>query len=174
MDTLKIGQIINQPQQRDAVHMAIVPMEAGERLQAGLHVGLLDGKAVITDARRVLRRGLKAVGIVDPFLTVDVQKGDKFWLFLYPGSITSLRHDWTHPAFGAVEGTQEFSAKQLSETWLRDFCDREGINYSYLRDHESVGDREDLCDSLGDNKEFARHWAVVMGKECPDYFSCAC
>lgn len=168
MDTLKIGKIINSPQNRDAVHMAIVPIEAGQSLSAGVHVGISGGRAVAAGNR------IKAIGIVDPFLTVGVNPEDKFWLFLYPGSITSLRHAWTHPAFGDIEGTLEFSEKQLSVAWMHNFCEKEGLHYGDLLFHTSVGVRQDLCDSLGDNKEFARNFSIITGKECPDYFSCAC
>jgi hypothetical protein len=42
------------------------------------------------------------IGVVDPFLVKPVEPGQRFWLFLYPGSITGLRHVWSHPAFAAV------------------------------------------------------------------------
>ncbi len=169
MDTLKIGNIITEPQNRDAVHMAIVPVEAGEDIRPGLHVGLKDGKAS-TD------RSAKRIGIVDPFLGFGVMKGQKFWLFLYPGSITSLRHDWTHPDFANIEANQEVTEKELSIAWLHKFCSENGLSYKYLidSDYHSVGDREDLCDSLNSNEEFARHFEVATGKVCPEYFSCAC
>lgn len=71
---------------RDAIHVAIVPTVAPERLFPGQHVNA---------------NGFRhyPVGIVDPYLTVPVEAGQTFFLFLYPGSVTSLRHVWTHPQF---------------------------------------------------------------------------
>lgn len=73
---------------RDAIHVAVVPMIAKSRLYPGNHIDA-DGN----------RTGGELVGIVDPYLTVPVEKGQKFFMFLYPGTVTSLRHVWTHPAF---------------------------------------------------------------------------
>lgn len=68
------------------------PLKAGERLQPGDHVEIVDGKAFGWDSG-------EALGIVDPFLTFPVKKGQKFWLVIYPRVITSLRHVWAHLAF---------------------------------------------------------------------------
>ena len=93
MDTLKLGQIITEPQQRDAIHIAVVPAVAGHALRPAEHVEIIDGAAC-----SCLGAG---VGVVDPFLQRAVRANETFWLWLKPGSITSLRHEWTHPAFPA-------------------------------------------------------------------------
>jgi hypothetical protein len=92
---LNIGKIITVQQHKDAIHMAVAPVVAQCPLTPGEHVGILpDGTASNTAKPHI--------GIVDPFLphkTFAVKEGETFWLFLYPGSITSLHHEWTHPAF---------------------------------------------------------------------------
>lgn len=66
--------------QRDAVHVAIIPLVA----------------------LRVMRPGERlANGIVDPFLTEPVQPGERYYLVLYPNTVTGMTHHWEHPAFPA-------------------------------------------------------------------------
>ena len=92
----KLGQLIDPDENpgRDAVHIAIAPVVAGEMLEPGDSLILRDGLAYAT-----LSFNPQRVGIVDPFLKENVQLGQKFYLFLLPGTVTSLRHVWTHPAF---------------------------------------------------------------------------
>ncbi|MEZ6122938.1 MAG: hypothetical protein R3C49_07150 [Planctomycetaceae bacterium] len=82
---------------RDAIHIAIAPVTAVELLCPGQHVGL-----VRSDSYEFVGRSPEPVGIVDPFLKSAVEPGQRFWLFLYPNSVTGLRHVWTHPAFTSV------------------------------------------------------------------------
>jgi hypothetical protein len=92
-DNIQLGQLIEGEQFRDAIHIAVAPVTAAEGLRPGQHVGVRnDGRAST--------KGVALIGIVDPFLRTDVEEGQRCWLFLYPYTITSLRHDWTHPAFG--------------------------------------------------------------------------
>src|SRR5262249_51543452 len=89
--TPNLGAAPDEDARRDAVHIAVAPVVAAAQLLPGQHVGLLgDGRADAND---------QPIGIVDPFLAEAVLPGQRFWLFLYPGTITSLRHVWTHPAF---------------------------------------------------------------------------
>lgn len=89
-----LGMIHFKPEARDAIHLAVEPVIAGEDLLPGQDIGLVDGFAFGKSPGLV-----KPLGIVDPFLPRAVKQGEKFWLVVYPRMITSLRHVWSHPAF---------------------------------------------------------------------------
>lgn len=86
MSEVKIGELVPVGQGRDAVHVAIIPMVAYRTMRPGERLNN---------------------GIVDPFLTRDVCPGERYWLCLYPNTVTSLRHVWTHPAFPTEGPTSE-------------------------------------------------------------------
>lgn len=88
--TALIGTILPAGVGRDAVHIAVAPAVAKSRMIPGQSVAA-DGSGFGTQ-----------VGIVDPFLPAPVEIGQRFFIFLKPGTITSLRHEWTHPAFAAM------------------------------------------------------------------------
>ena len=189
-----LGTIIKEGQGRDAIHLAVEPIEAAEKLHPGQDVGIVDGKATAKTE--------KLLGIVDPFIKGIVQAGDHFWLVVYPRTITSLRHVWSHPEF--VETQPALDNKADSEAWLKNFCksadgpdyetvintiihgriklegyEDEGDNYGYgLYDGEKllfVGN--DAHASLP--PEFWDHIEIVTGKKIspdnrPEYFSCSC
>jgi hypothetical protein len=100
-----LGMIIDETAKRDAIHLAVEPVVAKERLHPGEHIASdgtkryevrnMDGTLCIDHS--------ETVGIVDPFLTRPVEPGEHFWLVLYPRQITSLRHVWEHPAFPPSE-----------------------------------------------------------------------
>ncbi len=89
----KVGKIIAPEDSpfRDAIHVAVAPVEASMYLLPGQRVGLQqDGRAGHVD---------KPIGIVDPFLEYPVLPGQKFYLFIFPGTTTNLRHVYFHEAF---------------------------------------------------------------------------
>lgn len=90
---MTVGQIIKDNPKKDAIHVAIFPATAEHQLYPGQHVGIRsDGITATPDSR-------EKVGIVDPFIRESVYPGQKFWLFLYPNTVTGMRHEWEHPAF---------------------------------------------------------------------------
>lgn len=106
MNDIGIGKIITGEQQRDAIHIAVGPAVAAGELEPGQHVGRVgDGFGVCEET----------IGIVDPYLPrgSTVMHRQRFWLFLYPGSISSLRHEWEHPAW--QETTETPRRKQGQE-----------------------------------------------------------
>jgi len=185
-----LGTIIDDAQKRDAIHLAVEPVVAGERLRPGDHITIEGGVAISTEVGAGL-------GIVDPFLAAPVKKGERFWFIMYPRMITSLRHVWAHPSFADEPGTPapiaqpapDLSDKVKSEIWLREWCKTADCP-SYetvigmIKDgrHESDYNAEyfhiegyDAHAEIPD--EFWKHAEIVIGQpiaQKPKYFSCSC
>lgn len=91
----QLGQLIDDgDRRRDAIHIAVAPVTAADRLVPGQHVGLIEEGNL-----ELVGPCDQNIGVVDPYLVRTVEPGQRFWLFLYPGTVTGLRHIWTHPAF---------------------------------------------------------------------------
>lgn len=177
MDTQDaIGTIISEDQRRDAIHIAVAPMIATENLKAGQHVGLAG------DSEHAAATGT-TIGIVDPFLTAPVKPGQRFFMFLYPNTIKSLRHQWTHPSFDG-------DSRSESEVYLRAFAER---LFSYYGKYDGEGSKFDLLLSQAEHggfgtdieygpncqptDEFWDHFERYTGKKVShrhEHFRCAC
>jgi len=181
-----LGTIIGPGQGRDAIHLAVEPVEAAIDLYPGQDVGLVDGKAGVTD---------DPVGIVDPFLRNKVLKGERFWLVVYPRQIASLRHVWTHPKF--PDPDQPALAAVLeppreSQRFIREAAREIGVDSAdllerlkdYLDDRDSGESENGICfgdeiDSWELPEGFWLHYEAVTGRKVPEkfrevYFRCAC
>jgi hypothetical protein len=184
---------------RDAVHVAVISVIADVTLMPGQHVGL-----ITNDASGEYTAGDEAtekIGIVDPFIKGKVRRRQRFWLYLYPRTITALSHRWSHPAFPEAKSTEEVYAppayKLVSERWLRAFAERHDCpSYEVLLEAAAgpsqggyaddgtgiINDGEYLTflgrDAHGDiPPEFWDHVEVVTGKKIKKrakYFSCSC
>ncbi len=160
---------------RDAIHIAVVPLIAGEKLERAEPVTIIGGKAMRpTD-------NAKMVGLVDPWLHIGVLPGERCWVFLEPGSITSLRHDWTHPAL-----EEHDHAMAWMETYAADVKKSvQVIIDSATRYIESHGTEHNHGGSENEGlyvpEEFWHYWELITGKKYSQiseygdhFFSCSC
>lgn len=179
---LGIGEVITTHQEKDAIHIPIIPVVAGEELKAGEHVKI--------ENNCIFRTDKESIGVVDPYIRGIVLQGEGVWLFLHPGSVISLRHDWTHLSFIDEE------TKKKSEEWLRNFCSTHNCpryEIVMMAIEDDLGYDEDYgCGSCIDDErlhfngydaggiiptEFWDHAEIVLGKKLPykpKYFSCSC
>lgn len=178
-DALKtLGTIITVGESRDAIHLAVEPVVAAYTLKPGQHVGFVDKD------RRVGIVG-NPLGIVDPFLTSNVEEGQVFWLIVYPRQITSLRHFWQHPAFDTPPEIDEVAQRHLTARHFITLFAKE-IRSSF----EAVMEHADNYVEHGDYwseggrfegqylpKDFWDYYETLRGKR-PDndwsFFSCSC
>jgi hypothetical protein len=179
---LNLGRIIERPQTRDAVHIAVAPVEAGTKLAPGQSIKLdKKGSTVAVGSANLWDR----LGVVDPYLGRSVEPGEKFWMFLTPGSIKSIRHYWTHPSFqdnDILDSPIKTEAAKVIEYW----ADEAGLSYEEILDgakrYLQTGDY--LCEGgrwegfdVGDN--FWDAYEEVTGEKVPErdrggFFSCSC
>lgn len=176
---------------RDAVHVAVFSARAPVRVFPGQHVGLVSDETV-EHSDMVVSPLAPPIGIIDPFLGTEVTPGARFWVYLYPRTITSLSHKWGHPAFGeTATAYAPPAAKLVSEEWLKDFCDGysdKDYGFDMMIVLRQVFDGQYLDDEYltiygSDEKgpipsELWHHASIVFGKPIParhpTYFSCSC
>ena len=178
-----LGTVIDDTQKRDAIHLAVLPMVAGQRLHAGQDIGIKNDVAMTTAKEKL--------GIVDPFLKEPVQKGERFWMVLYPRMVTSLRHVWSHPAFADEAGVSApsvavSSALSLAKETIERIAEVAEISYdeiiSAADDYLSHG--EYLCqggkwEGFYLSGEFWPAYEIVSGRTVKEddrgsFFSCSC
>ena len=175
--TPNLGELPPVDAEKDAVHVAVAPVIAGEKLYPGQHIILVGGKAKATQT---------GIGIVDPYLTTPVNEDQPFWLFLYPNTITSLRHDWSHPAFPAKPNNQIPDGNvEESKRWLENLASDGRVSYEDLmvmaEDRHFVFGTEMYDYNTDENQRlFWHHYSVVTGNYVPHYiventyFGCSC
>lgn len=175
---LTLGTIHEEQQYRDAIHLGVEPVIAGDVLYAGEHIGIgKDGKAYGGATPNI-----KPLGIVDPFLVDPVYEGDAFWLVVYPRQITSLHHVWEHPDFPASvpESTdistisnealmQELAGRMKNDIVIKDAPEK---NESLYTEEENIKQRafnwiDNYANSLGLDTElllsYADEWVEDKG-----------
>jgi len=179
-----IGTILTEDYERDAIHIAMFPATADETLWRGDYVALENEKDKVF---RVSSTDSRCIGLVDPFVNSKINPGQKFWVFLLPNTVTSLRHDWTHPAFIKEAHISSPPSRNTSEVWLRAFldsadCPGYDVVMGVIKRGGDNWDPECLhfsgYDAHGEiPPEFWVHVENVLGyapENKPSYFSCSC
>lgn len=184
-EDLHLGEIVTDPAaERDAVHIAVAPVVAGMELSPGQKVLMQNGKAFESDDPD------KWIGVVDPYLTEWVQKGERCWVFLIPGSITSLRHEWGHPDFkrpAEIKQDMHQLARDVEEAlmgnsrqWMEDFARENSIDMDDLLREMQEGSVTFGNDTPDIPPEIWGHAERVLGCKFSEehksnaYFGCAC
>lgn len=159
-----LGKLIEGTAGRDAIHMACAPMVADCYLRPGEDIGIVrDGVAGKCEP---------FVGIVDPFLKSAVLNGQKFWMVLYPKTVTGIRHHWTHPSF---QDQPEDSAR--ASVWITSFASRWKYSFEefmvaareYIRNDYDLDDKWEQHDvSDEDWSKFWEHFHTLTGLSIND------
>ncbi len=181
-NTVQVGKILNTDHYRDAIHVAIAPVTAAVDLKPGQHIRFVN-KGDTENVGSCNALDIDAFGIVDPYLTKTVKKGHRFFAFLYPNPVTSLRHCWTHPAFKDEGKVDE--RKVASLAWFRSHeheygFDTDNLIAAVLRG-EGYCFNDDAGPDFARSSEFWHHMMIITGKdfdvdtENDKYqFRCAC
>lgn len=176
-----LGKLIDESAQRDAIHIAVAPVVATERLSPGQRIGLVGHDNVQVKASAT------GQGIVDPFLPGAVFPGERFYMWLTPNTITSLRHLWTHPHFDSDLISHDAHGEK-SKAWIAGHADRLGLSVDVLmadaadwlrhQDHKIQQGSERWRDEFNAT-EFWHHYEVVTGKPVAEdlkqsFYCCTC
>lgn len=189
-----LGTLIDDKQKRDAIHLAVEPVIAGELLRPGEHITIVGGLAHRTEVG-------EGLGIVDPFLPRAVKKGDRFWFVMYPRMVHSLRHVWTHPQFPDEPERTDVSVVAVpappvaskvealiarSREWLENYALGLGLTSRELCDgaQDFLEGGSYLCrgqelEGMTTDEEFWTHYSIVTGEIVPpdqreNFFTCSC
>lgn len=177
MSETRLGKTPKKLGVRDAVHVPVIAAVAGARMLPGDRVSVgEDGIARPT--------ALDGIGIVDPFLCSAVATGSACWVCLYPGSIESLRHNWTHVG---LDGPMEV---RVAMEVIADMAGLMGLSYyalmGYASDHALGHDDGYVTQRDGEswrthfNEEtFWPAYETVTGRKVDPgrrdhFFSCSC
>lgn len=197
MSDLNLNELPGPDAVRDAIHIAVIPLIAGEDLYGGA-VQLKVGTKNVALRAKDSYYGGESIGIVNPWHPASqgdyenvVRKGEAFYCLLNPGSVTGMRHHFQHPVFDSepVEMSDSESwLRQFAQEWNFDFDEliKVGVNvqkatdrWQYWitacgRDLHSAGELGEDCDLFWYHLE--RHTGKQVDKDKRELlgWSCSC
>lgn len=173
-----IGKVHSESFQRDAIHIAVYQVVcACAKLYPGDPIGLINSNNAI----RMLEN---SIGIVDPYLPRPVMEGEKFWMFLYPNTIKTLRHHWVHNKINDNEQAEDIKAKAIK--WFEahentfGFYTKDLLRAAEMGDFDSFGFSTTAGPEWAQMEEFWDKLQQATGIEFSEkikrdtYFHCSC
>lgn len=163
---------------KDAIHVAIVAVRAGEVIKPGDRVGFNEFNEAVQDD--------DGPGVADPFRK-SIVRGDSFWMLLAQDEVPNVRHVWEHPSIKFDPPTRPV----VENRYLKLIADGFGLTVAQLMDacsnyvHHSTKTpyrgpltEEQLDEKWCDEKyDIWSEWADESGHEfentgtacCPEY-----
>lgn len=182
MSDTTLGELAPTLLERDAIHVAVIALEAGQLLRPGEHVCIKDNQVFANQSTN-------SIGIVDPFLTEVIEKDKIVWVLLYPNTITSMRHHWEHPVVDLITKKVEVTSQYANQTLCR-IADLIGISVEelleagrdYARRGEYTFENSENYKNLSpsDWLEFWNAFSAITGTTIPEDeryttpFTCSC
>lgn len=165
---------------KDAVHVAVVSLRAGQFLEPGQNITL-------NKEREAVAGNSDSFGVVDPFLSKSVKRGESFYGLLRMHEVPNVRHVWDHPEFTfekpdtqiryneALVGISEDLGISYEE--LISACDKMYNNNSST-EYNGKLDEKEFNRIAYDKYELWSNWAEEFGIEfenqgtacCPEYY----
>lgn len=173
-----IGKILEGEYRRDAIHIAVLPVIATQKLAPGQDIGFYGKEGNQVGIVKT------PIGIVDPFLQKMVMPEQQFFMFLYPNTITGLRHEWEHPALEKRVLDVQAEKKHEAEQFIHSIAARGYISYESLLEHGARGETPTFSTEMYEvsEEDKDKFWTCIetlTGFKAPsslrqEYWSCAC
>lgn len=109
MSDVNLFENPNENSHRDAIHVAIEPGIAGVNFRYAKYVRQFNNEWFPCNED-------ECHGIINPWIEQDINKGDRFWVFIKPGTVNGMRHHWSHPELD--DKSKSRPTKQESREWL--------------------------------------------------------
>jgi len=189
-EAVELGKTFKNTRNRDATHIAVLSVTSEGGLLPGQHIGFVPGSKERVDLALPEDGWPDPLGIVDPLLTTPPKAGEWFWMWMYPGTITGLRHEWDHPA---LTGAPTAHKIVTAEAYMRHLADDMSDNVTYedlleagddwaIRgDHtrEDTESYQDVYSDFSEGGDFWKYYQIIRGSVVPESdqvcpFTCSC
>lgn len=127
-----VGQKITgtKPVYRDALHVAIIPLVAGEDMSPGQKIKLKSPNTDIAVKYDPLKDNIHRdyIGVVDPMLHENVVMGERFYGFMKSGVVKGMRHHWDSNQFPTAGLFIKEEEEDVHYKYLKQHCESNSLN----------------------------------------------